>query len=132
MTAPRVPYLLNLPDLKDPEHFRRSLSDILTLHATQINHTAFTTGSVGYTTSFVIESDLSLVDATAGSVTAFLPFAVDWRDKVVHVKKLNSNSEKVIVHAQSGETVDQTACVGITIQFTTLQIASNGIGWFIV
>ena len=115
------------------EQSRREVTRILQEFAEQINRGAtIDIGSATATSTFTISADLTLVDATAGSVTAFLPKAIDWRDRTIHIKKMNANAEAIHIHAQSGETVDETACIAITVQFVCLQIVSNGSNWYIV
>jgi hypothetical protein len=130
--APRVDPYINLPVDMDPQ-LRQALSDILRKHAEQINRGATVDiSSATAVATFTVHADLHLVDATSGSITAFLPKAADWRDRTVHIKKMSSNGEQVFCHAQPGETIDETACVAISVQFTTLQFLSDGTQWLIV
>jgi energy-converting hydrogenase Eha subunit F len=127
----RVLPKITLPETED-EQMRYALTQVLEEHAKQINLGAsINTGSVTLAATFVLVQDFTLVDATAGTVTAFLMPAAEWRDRVVRIKKV-STTNTITVHAQAGETIDETACITVSGVFSVLTVLSNGNAWYTV
>lgn len=128
----RIDPLVVLPASME-EQSRRELTRILQNVIQQINKAAVVAfGEEPSTASFVVGHDVELVDATAGTVTAFLPPADSWSDRIVHVKKVSSNTNTVIVQTQSGETVDGAASKTISVQFAVMRLASDGANWHVL
>ncbi len=78
------------------------------------------------------DDDVILVDATSGSVTITLPSAVGISGEVYHVKKIDSTNNTVIIESEGSSTIDGETSEFIMVQWTSLQIVSNGTNWFIV
>ena len=125
----RVPPNIELPsDMEDQQ--RRALTEILSKHAEQINHTAFDITTISSAT--IVAHDVVLIDATGtATVVATLVPAKDWRDKVMRIKVISSTGIGLIA-AQSGETIDGTATASISGSLHCFQLVSNGDNWFIV
>lgn len=126
----RVDPYINLPVDMDP-HLRQSLVDVLRRHAVQIN---WATGqdTQPLTSSGTVAYDVVTANASAGAVSCTLPPAADWYDRTIRIKKMDGSGNLVKVLAQSGETIDGTATVGISVQYTCLQLMSTGTAWVIV
>jgi hypothetical protein len=124
----RVSTIVPLP-LDMDVNVRRALSDILTAHAKQIN---YATGHdiITITTDASIAHDIVGVDAAAGAVTCTLMPVANWTDRTIRVKKIDSTANLVKIVAQSGETIDGTATVAISTQWTCLQLVSTGSAWW--
>ena len=88
----RVPPNIELPsDMEDQQ--RRALTEILSKHAEQINHTAFDITTISSAT--IVAHDVVLIDATGtATVVATLVPAKDWRDKVMRIKIISSTATK--------------------------------------
>lgn len=98
-----------------------------------------TTGSVNVanvvTTATNKNADVEtiiLVDATSGAITITLPPALSYLNKIYTIKKIDSTTNSVIVDGNGAETIDNNQTVTIGFQYTTLQIVSNGIAWYII
>ncbi len=128
--AQRVNPLPQLPANMNPQ-LRRQLIDILKAHAQQINYaTGWDIARI--TSASTVAHDLVLVDVSGtASVAVTVPFAKDWRDRVLRVKKIDTGAGNVSILAQSGETIDGTATIGITTAYTCLQLVSDGKAWYI-
>ena len=128
--AQRVNILPSLPEEMDPL-LRRSLMNVFQEHAKQINY------ATGYdilraTTSQSISHDLVLGDATSADITLTLPLAGSFFDRVMRVKKTDTTTNSVKMVGSASETIDGTATVAISLQYTCLQLVSDGINWYIV
>lgn len=125
----RVSIYPNLPTTADPD-LRRALVDILRAHAIQINWGTGQDTST-FTGDGVVAHDLAPVNAAAGAVSCTLPKAKDWTDRTIRVKKTDSSANLVKILPQSGETIDGTATVAISQQWTCVQLMSTGSEWLI-
>jgi len=110
---------------------RQSLAQTIADHARQIN---WATGDdvSRVTASQSLTADIALVDASAGAVSLTLPPAADWFDRTMRIKKTDSSTNSVNIVPQSGETCDGTATVSIIMQYTCVQVVSDGIAWYLV
>lgn len=124
----RVNPFVILPLDMDPQ-LRQALSDVIRAHAQQLNW-ATDHDVTSVATSTTVAHDLVIADSTASVVTCTLPKAKDWQDRVLRVKKVNSNANIVIVHAQSGETIDKVGSATISVQYSTLSLISDGAEWW--
>jgi len=127
--AERLSPLVPLPTRMDPS-LRQALSDFFRQVVREVNWKAYDISAIA--SSKAVGSDIVLVDASASAVAVTLPYAKDWRDRVMRVKKVDAGANYVSVIPQSGETLDGTATVAITTPNTCLQIVSANGNWFIV
>jgi hypothetical protein len=127
----RVSTFPSLPTDMDAE-LRRALMRVFQEHARQINWATGDDVAGTITTSGPIAYDIAPADASGGEVALTLPPAADWRDRTMKVKKLDSSGNLVKIVPQSGETLDGTATVAISVQYTCLQVMSTGTEWIIV
>lgn len=125
----RINPIPDLPMSMDPQ-LRRALMDIFQKQNTQINHTAHDSTSIA--TSQTVAADLVLVDATAGTVLCTLIPAIDWQDKFLRVKKMNSNTNTVLIKGNGGETIDEGSTKTISVQYRSYCFYSDGSNWLIV
>lgn len=124
----RVPQQVVLPVHMDP-HLRQALQQAFALYSRQVNWATAHTVQTAYQ-AVTAGTDLLLADASAGTVTVALVNAADWRDREIRVKKIDATSNTVIVQAQSGETIDGTACATISAQYAVMRLFSDGDGWW--
>ena len=125
----RLPLLAPLPVDMDP-NLRQALSSILTSHAKQMNNTAFDV--LRATSSQSVAHDLILADATSGALSFTLPPPAEFVDRLMRVKKTDSSANVVNLVPSGGATLEGTATVAISVQYTSLQIISDGSNWYIV
>lgn len=84
---------------------------------------SFTAGS----TSTVI-----LADAAGGSLTVTLPTAAGITGKVFRVKRVNSGANTVTVATTSSQTIDGATTQVLLIQYTSIDVISDGANWSIL
>lgn len=70
------------------------------------------------------------VDAINGNLELTLPTPTT--DKIIHVKKIDSSSNRVRILPNINETIDGQPCLDISTQYMSFQLASDGIDWFII
>lgn len=70
-----------------------------------------------------------LADATGGAVTVTLPTAASITGKVYTVKRINSGSNNVTLATTGGQTIDGATTQVMTIQYTSLDVISDGSNW---
>lgn len=125
----RINPIPELPSSMDPQ-LRRALTDIFQKQNIQINHTAHDSTSIA--SSQIVAADLVLVDATAGTVLCTLIPAVDWQDKFLRIKKMNSNTNTVLITGNASETIDEATTATISAQYRSYCLFSDGSNWLIV
>jgi len=76
------------------------------------------------------EDTVILADATSGDITITLPSASTGLH--YYIKKIDSSSNKVIVDGDGSETIDGSTTQDIISQYDTLEIVSDGTGWYIM
>lgn len=75
---------------------------------------------------------LVLVDATSGDVTITLPPAANLVDTPVHLKKIDSSANSMIIEGDGSETIDGQLNVNTAVQYTNITVVSDGTSWFIL
>lgn len=73
-----------------------------------------------------------IADATSAGFTVTLPTAIGVAGKTYTVKKIDSTSNVVTVNTSSSQTIDGVLTQGITAQYTSITVISDGANWFIV
>jgi hypothetical protein len=73
-----------------------------------------------------------LCDATSGDLSATLDTAANMVNKLVHIKKVDSTTNSVIVVAQGGETIDGETSQEFTTQWTSLAVYCTGTSFYIL
>ena len=73
-----------------------------------------------------------LVDATSGNLIVNLPTALDFSGKTITLKKIDSTINSVTIEPNSTETIDNELNAVISVQWVSITLVSNGIGWFIL
>jgi hypothetical protein len=71
------------------------------------------------------------VDATGGSKTITLPAAAGAINKIFIIKKMNA-ANTVTIDGDASETIDGATTVGITTQYESLMIQSDGSNWIVL
>lgn len=78
------------------------------------------------------EVDVILVDASNENITINLRKAANDSGRILHVKKIDSSSNSVIVEGNGSETIDGDASKYISSQYKSFTIVSDGSNWFIL
>lgn len=73
-----------------------------------------------------LNDSIILVDATAGNVTITLQGALQWEEKRLVVKKIDSSVNTVTIDADSTELIDGAATKVISTQYTSHEFTSQG------
>lgn len=79
-----------------------------------------------------ITSYLTLVNVSSGEVTVTLPDAIVNEGKQFNVKKTDSSAYHVVIVGSSNQTIDGTAELIITSQWTTTSMIAHDGAWFIL
>ncbi len=69
------------------------------------------------------------VDASASAVTVTLPLAARAINKRMAFKKIDPGANQVIIDGNGSETIDGATTRTISVQYTTIEIVSDGITW---
>lgn len=77
-------------------------------------------------------STVILADATGGSLTVTLPTAVGITGRVYRVKRTNSGANTVTVATTSSQTIDGDLTQIMTVQYTSIDVISDGANWSIL
>ena len=64
-------------------------------------------------------------------VVSLVP-AFNFQDKVMAVKKIDAGSGPIVITPDGSETIDGTVSYTVSGQFTTVQIVSDGDGWWVI
>jgi hypothetical protein len=120
---------INLPVDMDA-NLRRDLTELFRRQAVKINQLSQDTTRVSAATTIAVP--LVLADASGGALNLTLPPALDWDDAIIRVKKMDSSANVVNVLTTNSETIDGTLTVAITVQYTAVQLMSDGSQWVIV
>jgi hypothetical protein len=85
------------------------------------------------------DKDITLVDATSGSVTITLPEngGTGWsgdtgRARIMVVKRIDSSANNVIVSRETADTIDGATSVQLYHRYETMTFASDGANWHII
>lgn len=90
--------------------------------------TTTSTKTANYTTTAT--DDYILVDASGGSRTITLHAAAT-ATKPVHIKRINSGANTVIIDPNSTETVDGATTRTLTQQYEAVSLVSDGSNWYV-
>jgi hypothetical protein len=77
-----------------------------------------------------VGDSMVVVDASASAVTVTLPLAKDANQKRMAFKKLDPGGNQVIVTGNGSETIDGANTSTLSVQYSTLEIVSNGSTWY--
>lgn len=91
---------------------------------------ATNTISSGYTA--LLTDQVILADATSGSLTVTLPLLSTAKNKVFHIKKIDSTGNTVTIDGNGSETIDGDATKVITLQYTSIMIIASATEWHII
>ena len=75
---------------------------------------------------------LVILNASSGSITVTLPAAVNNKNRIYTIKKIDSSGNKVTVDANSNEKIDGETTVDLGLQYDFVTIVSDGDEWFII
>ena len=73
-----------------------------------------------------------LADATSGAINITLPAASGAAGARCFIKKTDSSSNTVTIQRSGSDTIDGGTSAVIRVQYTCLQLVSNGSNWFII
>lgn len=97
------------------------------------------TGMLGYLVSTVSgnytvssTSTVILADATGASLTVTLPTAIGLTGKIRTIKRLNAGANTVTVATTSSQTIDGATTQVLAIQYTSVDVISDGANWSIL
>ena len=87
-----------------------------------------------YVASRTLSADnyLVIIDASNGGVTLTLPAASSYNERIYTIKKKDSSANKVIIDANSTETIDGEETIELKTQYTYVTIICDGTEWFII
>ena len=87
-----------------------------------------------YTSAQTLTADnyLVLVNASSGKITITLPPAVNHKNRIYTIKKIDSSSSAVIIDANSTEKIDGETTVKLGLQFDYVTIVSDAAKWHII
>lgn len=78
-------------------------------------------------------ADLAVeVNATAGAVTVALPPAALFTGRLVAVKKIDATANAVTIDPSGAETIDGAATLGLSAQWQTAFLLSDGANWLAI
>jgi len=85
------------------------------------------------TTNTTLTSAYStLLVNNSGSVTLSLPDAGTNNGRIYRIKKISAALNDVVIDGNASETIDGNLTVTLTLQWSSIDVQSNGSGWFIV
>ena len=73
-----------------------------------------------------------LGDATNGTVTLTLYTAVGNTGKVIHIKKIDSSLNTIVIDANGSETIDGDITAVISDRYTSVSLVSDGTNWHVI
>jgi len=73
-----------------------------------------------------------LVDATSGNLTMTLPSASSSTGRIYNIKKIDASANTVTLQANGAELIDGTNTKVISMQWSNINIQSNGTSWYIL
>ena len=73
-----------------------------------------------------------LCDASTGKITITLPPVSTSTGILIHIKKIDSSSNTVVIDGYESETIDNGATAILTTQYEAIGLACNKNGWWIV
>lgn len=98
-----------------------------------------TTGTVRYGLSSISgnytatsTSTVILADATGGSLTVTLPTSVGNTGLTYRIKRLNSGANNVTIATTSSQTIDGATTQILNVQYTSVDLVSDGSNWSIL
>lgn len=119
-----------LTNLATEAYNRQSYHKALSAIEMQINRAAdgYLNPVKRVTTNYTVDlnDSIILVDATAGNVTITLQAALQWEQKRLVVKKIDSSVNTVTIDANSTELIDGAATKVISTQYTSHEFTSQG------
>lgn len=81
----------------------------------------------------ILTTDTTIfVNAASAPVTITLPTAVGVTGKKYNIKKIDSSANAVTINTTSSQTIDADTSVIINVQYTSMQVISDGSNWFVV
>lgn len=113
----------------DQTKFGVSLAGSTTGFITIQYSTQVVTGAYTASTS---SSAVIIADATGAALTVTLPTAVGVSGKIYTVKRVNAGSNAVTIATTSSQTIDGGLTAILTIQYTSLDLMSDGSNWQIL
>ena len=91
------------------------------------------------TSGKIADKDITLVDATSGSVTITLPEngGTGWsgdttRSRIMVIKRIDNSANDVIIARQTADTIDGGTSVQLYHRYETMTFASDGANWHII
>ena len=125
----RVPDVPDLPGGMD-EELRFALTQAFEDHARHINHYSQSLTIVA--SAATVAHDVVLASCGASTLVVSLVPAINFQDKVMAVKKIDAGSGPIVITPDGSETIDGTVSYTVSGQFTTVQIVSDGDGWWVI
>lgn len=77
-----------------------------------------------------VGDSMVVVDASASVVTVTLPLAKVANQKRLAFKKIDPGSNQVIIMGNGSETIDGANTETLSVQYSTVEIVSNGLTWY--
>jgi hypothetical protein len=94
----------------------------------------FAAKAATYSTSTTISTDdtVILASAASGNITLTLPIAGGYPGKIYMIKKTDATVNTVTIDGDGSETIDGALTKVISTQYDSMQIACDGVNWFII
>ena len=77
-----------------------------------------------------VGDSMVVVDASASAVTVTLPLAKSANQKRMSFKKIDPGVNQVIITGNGSETIDGANTSTLSVQYSTLEIVSDGRTWY--
>ena len=77
-------------------------------------------------------TDLALVDATAGAVTITLPSAAQSANRTRTIKKTDASANAVTIEGAGAETIDGALNKSLTVQWESKTLLPVGGAWYLI
>jgi len=113
------------------EDWERIASEVIALQ-TYVDTTTLLDTITGDTVLDITTNHIALVDSTSGDITITLPPTTNMEGKRVSLKRIDNSGNSIILDADGSETIDGELTQNIAVQFSSITIFSNGVGWYII
>ncbi len=113
-------------DAYNRQTYYKALSDIEQQINRAVDGYLFPVKRVTTNYTMNLNDSIILVDATAGNVTITLQAALQWEQKKLTVKKIDTSGNTVTIDGNGAETIDGAATKVISAQYVTVNLTSQG------
>ena len=126
--AERIRDQLFIPDGVPEDARWRAITDAWRPLAGQVN--LLSQDTVAVNADAVLSENLVLANASAGALALTLIPALDYRDQIMAVKKIDATANLVLIGTTGGELIDGGTTATISVQYQTIRLQSDGSQWW--